>query len=196
MKGDLTLKLLETIIESTGNALDVMAAVLNAGYGASTRKIEYELRRRRRLKNNAHDAVARRAAQRYYNLLSYLKRDGLLEENIRASGKLLSLTKKGLERLALLKARQKSKLPELKYETRKNDVFIIVSFDVPERERRKRDWLREALKHLGLILVQKSVWMGKVKIPKEFLDDLRRLSLAEYVEIFEINKTGSLAHLI
>ena len=53
-----------------------------------------------------------------------------------------------------------------------------------------------ALKNIGLRLIQQSVWMGKVKIPKEFLDDIRELHLANFVEIFEITKSGSLNQVI
>ena len=45
-------------------------------------------------------------------------------------------------------------------------------------------------------MIQKSVWIGKVKIPKEFLDDLFKLRLIDYIEIFEISKAGSLKNLI
>ena len=72
---------------------------------------------------------------------------------------------------------------------------MIVVFDVPEKERRKRDWLRSVLKRLELKMVQKSVWIGKVKIPKELLDDLFNLKLLDYVEIFEVSKSGSLRQL-
>src|SRR3990167_838001 len=77
-----------------------------------------------------------------------------------------------------------------------NNRLIIVIFDIPERERRKRAWLRLALKNIGLKLIQRSVWMGKVKIPKEFLDDIRELHLVNFVEIFEITKSGSLNQVI
>jgi hypothetical protein len=45
-------------------------------------------------------------------------------------------------------------------------------------------------------MVQKSVWVGKTKIPQDFLDDLFKLKLVDFVEIFEISRTGSLKHLI
>ena len=70
--------------------------------------------------------------------------------------------------------------------------FTIVTFDIPERERRKRDWLRGALRNLGLAMVQKSVWIGKVKIPGELVEDMKSMRILDFVEIFEISKTGSL----
>ena len=75
-------------------------------------------------------------------------------------------------------------------------AVIIVSFDVPERERRKRDWLRDALRNLGLRMVHKSVWIGKQKLPREFLADLARLRLTDFIEVFEVGKQGSLRHIV
>lgn len=74
-------------------------------------------------------------------------------------------------------------------------TFIIVAFDIPEREKRKRNWLRQSLCRMGLSMVQKSVWIGRVKLPEDFIESLRHLKLADCVEIFEITKTGTLKHL-
>ena len=82
------------------------------------------------------------------------------------------------------------------YAKERNDAFVIIAFDIPEKERGRRSWLREALRNLGMKMVQKSVWMGKVKIPEAFLNDLRSFHLVDYVEVFEITKTGSLEHLL
>ena len=67
--------------------------------------------------------------------------------------------------------------------------------DIPESERKKRAWLRSALKNLNFKMIQQSVWIGKVRIPEEFLRDLRNMHLTEYVEIFEISKAGSLQQI-
>ena len=45
-------------------------------------------------------------------------------------------------------------------------------------------------------ILQKSVWIGKVKIPKEFIDDLKELNMINYVEIFEISRGGSLRQVV
>ncbi|MBM4388891.1 MAG: CRISPR-associated endonuclease Cas2 [Deltaproteobacteria bacterium] len=70
-----------------------------------------------------------------------------------------------------------------------------MAFDVPERERRKRTWLREVLRNLGFECVQKSVWIGKVKVPRQFLRDVRRYHLAEFIEVFQITKRGTLQQI-
>ena len=72
---------------------------------------------------------------------------------------------------------------------------MIVSFDVPEKEKRKRGWLRSTLKNLGFRMLQKSVWIGKVKIPEAYLEDLKRLRLLSYIEIFAISKRGTIRHI-
>ena len=87
-------------------------------------------------------------------------------------------------------------MPQSQYQKLDTDKFSIVAFDVPERERRKRDWLRATLGRMGYKTIQRSVLLGKTKIPSEFLDDLRKLHMVDYVEIFEITKTGSLRHLL
>ena len=74
--------------------------------------------------------------------------------------------------------------------------MVIVIFDVPEKEKWKREWLRNTLRELGMKNVQKSVFIGKVKIPELFLENMRKLHAIDYVEIFEIGKTGTLKHVV
>ncbi|MBI2635441.1 MAG: CRISPR-associated endonuclease Cas2, partial [Parcubacteria group bacterium] len=71
----------------------------------------------------------------------------------------------------------------------------VVIFDIPEKQKHKREWLRGQLQDLGFKMIQKSVWMGKRKFPKEFLEDIRDLKLLAYVEIFSVTKTGSMRPL-
>ena len=73
-----------------------------------------------------------------------------------------------------------------------SDEVIIVSFDVPERRRHWRDWLRFQLASLGLQKLQLSVWIGKVKLPEEFLEDLKKFQLLTYVHILSVGKKGTL----
>ena len=133
-----------------------------------------------------------RRRQRYYLMISYLKRDGLIREYNKGNRKFFASTRKGNQWLALFHKRTKDRLPEPSYKTHPSGGVTIVIFDVPERERKKRAWLRLALKHLGLKMIQQSVWMGRVSVPKELLDDIDRLHLGEYVEIFQVTKSGTL----
>ena len=72
----------------------------------------------------------------------------------------------------------------------------IVMFDVPERDEKKRRYLRLELKELGFEMLQKSVWIGGGPLPKEFIEYLRRMSLLRHVHIFSINKRGTISGAI
>jgi|SRR3990167_4085089 len=195
MKGEITLKFLEEIKDFVDSGADLFEVFLRAGYGASAGKLRYEFSKAQKERRQRQELAQYR--KRYARFLYRLRQDGLIKGKEQKSGKLVTLTPKGRKKLMALKERYAGRLPEVSaYDKNESDKFIIVVFDIPERERKKRDWLRSALKNIGLKLVQKSVWMGKVKVSKDFIDDLSELKLIDYVEIFEISKTGSLRHVI
>ena len=95
-----------------------------------------------------------------------------------------------------LKTLKKDKaMPSAKYQSQNNDNLKIIIFDIPEEDRRKRVWLRSALKNLNFTMLQKSVWVGISRLPHEFARDLNKLKIISHVEIFAISKTGSLKQL-
>lgn len=129
---------------------------------------------------------------RLYNALSWLKRDGLIGKQ--GSGNWY-ITRKGKERWTKMIARLKNQLPQVRYPKDDSKEWKIIIFDIPEKEKRKRFWIRHALKHLKFKMLQKSVWIGKTKLPVEFINDLGRLHILSYIEILAITKSGSLRHL-
>jgi len=188
MKGEITLKVLETIKDFVGEQADLFEAFLNAGYGVSAGKMRYEFDQVQKRKRQ--DLELRKIRRRYSNFISGLRSDGLIEKES------FNLTEKGRRKLKALKESCSHKLPNTgAYSKTEGDKYVIVIFDIPEKYKKKRVWLRSALKKLGLELVQKSVWIGRVKIPKDFIDNLAELKLIEYVEIFEISKSGTLKSL-
>jgi DNA-binding PadR family transcriptional regulator len=199
-RGDFIFKILEVIGDTAVGVADLLDVFLSVGYGASYGKLQYELSKKQRERESKllDREIQKDARQKYYNLIYKLKTSGLIEEKERDNKKFFNLTKKGKEKLFSLKENNKKKLPNASYPQSKEDnaKFVVVIFDIPERERRKRGWLRAALNNLGLKMIQKSVWIGKARIPKEFLKDLFKLKLIDYVEIFEISKTGSLKNLV
>jgi len=198
MKGEITLKILEVIGDTVVNAADVFSAISNSGYGASHGKMQREISKRQaeRSSKAVENRIKAENKQKYYNLVFYLKKHGLIKEKSGLNKKFLFLTQKGKDKLCFLKQKNENRLPEVSYEKETDNKFTIIVFDIPEKERRKRDWLRLVLSNLGFSMIQKSVWMGKVKIPKNFIDDLLRLKLIDCVEIFEISKAGSLEKVI
>ncbi len=132
--------------------------------------------------------------KRYQNLVYKLKQNGLLEEVEKEGKKFFRLTIEGKRKLG--KVRENSSLPSTHYIKEKDDRFVIVMFDIPEKDRKKRAWLRAVLINLGFSMSQKSVWIGKVRIPRQFIDDLVKLRIDEFVEIFQVTKTGNLKHVV
>ena len=198
MKGDITFKILNAIGDSIIGVIDAFDVILSSGYGASYGKLRYELSKKQalRARKSIEREFQKRAKQRYYNLIYKLKRDNLIKETVRGNKKVFALTKMGKTKLSLLKERNSKKLPGTSYPKEESNKLVIVAFDIPEKEKRKREWLRACLRNLGLKMVQKSVWTGKIKIPKGLVDDLFKLKLIDFVEIFEISKTGSLEHFL
>jgi len=189
MRGNITRAILRTIGEVTVDIIDLFDVYLEAGYGASSRKIQYLLDKKEK------GRIVRRRKQeewaRYRKFMYYLEQDGLLKKKISNNKMRYILTKKGKEKIK--NESLKISLPnEKKYKKEKGERHIIVIFDIPEVDKRKRHWLRETLKHLGFIMTQKSVWIGNVKIPKEFISDIFEIGLGKYVDIFEATKIGTL----
>lgn len=188
MRGKILLKALELLYDGAMTQVDFFAAVLSAGYGASASRIEYEYQNHRRISESKkfRGENIKDRKRRLSIFISKMKHDGLIKE---LNDNKFIISDMGKGKLGQLK----NNLPSRYYnsEIGKNNL-VIISFDVPEKLRRKRDWLREVIRNLGFEMIHKSVWIGKVKIPKEFILDLEDLKILEFVEIFEISKTGSL----
>ena len=81
-------------------------------------------------------------------------------------------------------------LPQHSKKTTKNYLKnMIVSFDIPEKHKYKRDWLRTELMHLGFEMLQKSVWFGPASLPDEFGESLRELNILPHLKFFEAKET-------
>lgn len=69
-----------------------------------------------------------------------------------------------------------------------NTEKILISFDIPEKKKKTRDWLRNQIKYWDFEMIQKSLWLGYGPLPKEFTDRLRQLGIYENVRIFRVKK--------
>lgn len=195
--------------EVTVGLIDFGIAMSVAGYGASSHRIRKEIAKLEGLREQAaeRNKEEQRERQRYSSMLYKLRRDGLIQEK-KQEGLALSpskgkksiweITKKGIEKLRKLEERHEhiGMLPWRDYTREQGNDVIIITFDIPESKRKIRDWLRAMLLRLEYKILQKSVWIGKTKIPKEFLDDIKELKLSEYIEICAITKGGSLRQMI
>ncbi len=125
-------------------------------------------------------------------ILFKLKKDGLVRVNNKNGVKLISITSIGKNLLEKLRLKKKDELPTADYKRQIDDDLKIVIFDIPEEEKRKRWWLRNALQNLNFKMLQKSVWIGKSFLPEKFIKDLSNLRLLSYVKIFSVNKNGNI----
>src|SRR3989344_2043986 len=197
-KGEITLKILEMVSKMALLPIEIIWAMGVAGYGASMKDFDREIRKFREGESGSRKfGVDSRTKQNYRKLFYKLKKEGFIAEKIEQGGRFLIRTKRGAEKFVRLKnLKDRFLLTSYKYKLEKTDKVVIVIFDVPEKEKWKREWLRNTLRELGMKNVQKSVFIGKVKIPELFLENMRKLHAIYYVEIFEIGKTGTLKHVV
>jgi hypothetical protein len=185
MHGEIKYKILDVLEDGAMAIIDFHNSIMSVGYGASLGKLEYEQEKRNEKRwQYQRDRENRRKLQKY---ISKLKSDGLIIEN---STEYVSLSKKGKEKLSMYK--QKISVNKNNYKKELGSKVIIISYDLPIIFKRERDILRDVLKILGFNMIHQSVWIGKIKIPKQFVIDLEKMKILEYIEILEVTKTGSL----
>ena len=192
MKGEGRLKLLEFIGE-LARSVDDLFFIFSLPYGTSYGKAKFLLDKKHRAQEKLE--IKRGERQRFYDLLYHLRKEGLVAKTQTPNGSFLELTAKGSNYLKIANIKRTQMLPINRYEYQNDNLLKIVIFDIPESEKRKRAWLRAALKNLEFSMLQKSVWAGKATLPEQFIADLRRLRLIPYVEIFEITRAGSLRQI-
>ena len=192
MKGGIRLIILEKLGEAARLADDLFF-IFTLPYGSSLGKMRHELAKKHA--TEAKKSQAKQERLRFHDLLYRLHQDHLIENIRKDSKKFIRITQKGRKYLRKLRLNRSSALPDTGYQRGSDNVLKIVIFDIPEVMKRRRDWLRSALKNMGFTMLQKSVWVGKTQLPQEFIEDARKLGLLPYVEIFAISKTGSLKQL-
>ena len=125
-----------------------------------------------------------------YSLLSKLQKQNLIEKQRKGQKTYWITTQLGRKKLNRFK--NVLRFPKLFYKKERDNGLNVVIFDIPEDQKTKRNWLREALLALNFSMLQKSVWVGKNKIPEDFLKDLAILGLNDFIHIFKIAKTGTI----
>lgn len=190
MKGEYRLRILE-FIEGAAQAIDDIFYVFILPYGTSYARMDYLLEKRR--ENAENHVISKHERRRFSDFIYRLQKDGLATKVQRKGKYSFKLTSRGRDALDKIRG---AILPIRRYKCRKDNTLKIVIFDIPEREKRKREWLRWTLKNLGFNMLQKSVWAGKIGLPEEFLKDLDKINILSFVEIFAISKTGSLREII
>lgn len=128
------------------------------------KKVLYELVQKRRKLNN----------KLFNSNLHRLKNKGILSFD---SEKNIFIDRHLLARKTLFRMMQKKPTGETK---------VMVMFDIPEKKRKIRNWLRLQLKLWDFKMIQQSVWLGKGSLPKEFTEHLNLLGISKCVKILKV----------
>ncbi|OGI65604.1 hypothetical protein A2647_01745 [Candidatus Nomurabacteria bacterium RIFCSPHIGHO2_01_FULL_40_24b] len=185
MRGEIIYKILNFLKNGARNQIDFANAFLRTGYGATSGKINYELRKiqnKRSEKEQQRNRILK--LQKY---LSKLKHDGLIFES---KSRRIYLSEMGKKKLNNFQNQVSS--DKYLHNKKTSEKVTVVSYDIPIVFNKERRILRDILRTLGFNLVHKSVWVGKVALPERFIIDLGRLRIIDYVEILEVTKNGTL----
>jgi DNA-binding transcriptional regulator PaaX len=96
-----------------------------------------------------------------------------------------SITEKGKERIKNSKLFYYISSPFVK----NSPTHTIIAFDIPEKDRIIRLWLRNQIKIFGYKMLQQSLWIGPGPLPSSFLKRLEDLRIRKNVKTFKITKT-------
>lgn len=105
--------------------------------------------------------------------INNIKRSGYLEVVEKDNQKAVRITNKG--RLKLLQP-----VIDKQWDGR----WRLVAFDIPEKNRKKRRGLRNALKSIGFIQMQKSLWICPYDVSEEIEKIIDLLDIEECVDYF------------
>jgi len=192
VKGENRLKILE-FIERSSQMVEDMFFIFTLPYGTSYSRMNHLIEKRRGHGQALEEQFNNKQVKRRFDDLVYrLKKDGLICAVEKEKGLFLGLTNKGKSILEKFRADKKNSLPMARYSNQDDKILKIIIFDIPEQEKRKRKWLRSVLKNLKFKMLQKSVWVGKTKLPGEFIEDLKRINILSYIEIFAVSRSGTL----
>ena len=129
------------------------------------------------------------SARKFSVVLSKLKKQGLVSKQGKHKRSSWSATLAGKNRLGYLKSFSEIGLPK------PDGIPRLVMFDIPESERKKRNWLRMNLMAANYSQLQKSVWLGYNPLPESFIKFLDELKLKNKVHIVSIAKQGTLEEI-
>lgn len=125
--------------------------------------------------------------------ITRLEQKGFIEKGIMENEICLKLTELGAKKLEEKRNLRKEKaLLNLKVREEEWDgSWRIVTFDIPETNKRIRQVLRETLRVLEFWPLQKSVWISKKDYTKELRRWVRELGLSKHILTFETKDLGN-----
>lgn len=138
------------------------------GLGRAIREVE------RQADRCPHD-FSSRSSKTISTTLTRLKERGLVFNRGPKKKAVWQLTKRGRKHFRVMST--ELELPPEDGKTR------LVVFDIPEKERMKRAWLRSRLFACEYRLLQRSVWMGTRPLPEDLYGELTKRKLSGYIHV-------------
>ncbi|MBU2595847.1 hypothetical protein KJ713_03395 [Patescibacteria group bacterium] len=117
-------------------------------------------------------------SERFFDYIRGLKRYNYIETKKQNNSLSVRLTDKG-----------RIKLLENSRENKKDGKWRFLSFDIPEKLRKKRDGFRSAIKRIGFKQVQKSLWACPYIKADQIEKVINYYNLNKFVAYFIIEKT-------
>lgn len=118
----------------------------------------------------------------FNKIIYYLKTRGYIKAKNLKNNKAVILTKEGISKAlkASFKLSQREK--------RKDGKWIMIAFDIPQKNKKARALLRSILCNLGYKIFQQSVWVSPYDVSDKTEKLLQLHSLDKYVKIFLIEE--------
>ena len=134
---------------------------------------------------------SRTAAKRSFSsMLSHLKNQGLVRRRGPKKQSSWAITAKGRRLLRQPPASAPRYTPDdLPPE---DGIPRLITFDIPEKHRKQRQWLRTTLISCGFKFLQRSVFLGWRPIPEDVIQEINRRRMSRYIHIVSVQKTGTL----
>jgi len=142
---------------------------------------QYVYRDRIRLRREYERQKAKKTFGRF---VQYLEDQGYIKTKALEGTKGIVLTPKGAERVLRVKRKLKEK------KKRKDGKWIMIIFDIPEKQKKAREHLRDALVALGYEKLQQSVWVCPYDVYEETEEAVRSYRVIPYVKLFLIEEVS------
>ena len=200
--GELSLLVLKSLSRASLGLDNLIDRLLTPGFGhkgqfTKDQFIDYHKRCRERKKQYNKEEFLLEEKVKLAVLINRLQKNGLVKkEKIIGRKAFWVTTSDGLEKILkleekLLRRKQKN-LPPTNYPMLVSKRMTVIVFDISEKEKHKRGWLRAVLKRLNFKMLQKSVWVGNNQLPPDFIRDLKTLKIINQVKIFSVVDEGSI----
>lgn len=119
--------------------------------------------------------------ERFQKSLQRLRKRNLIFGERRGKRVIFALTDKGTKEAKTIKLKL-----EMAKRNKWDGKWRIIIFDIPEKLRGKRDFLRQELNHFGFMQLQRSVWGYPYKLPQEFVDLWKDTGIFQHCIILEV----------